>query len=606
MATKRVMLAEGCRPRPPSPWPARPAMAFLRTACFAILPLLVSPNLTFYEELCPLPANDGPASSKLAPPVGRCDFDANSLVVMEDFDMEEYAGSWHEVYASGNPRNCSTHVFATASGAVTYFEKDYDLSTATYRAIQGRVQSVATAQVLIRRPRVVGLETYSILDTDYLTYAIVHTCTVLASEPAAVRVLSRDYVLPSRVAEAVDAVLLRSFSLTRDELTATDNKGCIPDTCPPVGPTAQYLDLRQFAGWWHQLMILSKDPPQTAMPSCTKWLLTPAPNDSVFLQREVPSKDQNQSPRRLPTLEARPDDPLAGDGHFSIQQRLEGASSTVRFDVLGVDYQSWALVAVCNHTLMRSNLNRAVEMYTILLSRYPLVDSVPWSELRDTLARHDLQGLHREVTSSMSCPSPRCLDWIPAKAPFDAERFLGYWFVMEQTATKSDTGFCAKHLLSWDNNVGSHDVHLDIIQYKRSPGALNVIPYRLSQDIPFEGKFTVVEPMPFGQLSSDSFKTYWVLDTDYESFAVVYSCSGPREERVWIMSRVPGLSWTASRHVVDVLVQSHVDVAALRTVDWPVFCATWPDPSVDPDDPDRPQKPLKSQLKRHMDTREET
>lgn len=64
-------------------------------------------------------------------------------------------------------------------------------------------------------------------------------------EASTVRVLSRDYLLPSRVAGRVQHVLHR-LQLTRD-LKVADNAGCIPDVCPPVGPTAQYTDLRRVS-----------------------------------------------------------------------------------------------------------------------------------------------------------------------------------------------------------------------------------------------------------------------------------------------------------------------------------------------------------------------
>lgn len=64
-----------------------------------------------------------------------------------------------------------------------------------------------------------------------------------------------------------------------------------------------------------------------------------------------------------------------------------------------------------------------------------------------------------------------------------------------------------------------------------------------------------------------------------------FACSWrvpPAAERVFVMSRSPSLSWAAVRHVMDVLVQSHVDVSLISEVDWPPFCTIMPNPDDDP------------------------
>lgn len=63
------------------------------------------------------------------------------------------------------------------------------------------------------------------------------------------------------------------------------------------------------------------------------------------------------------------------------------------------------------------------------------------------------------------------------------------------------------------------------------------------------------------------FGDYWVLDTDYDNFAVVWGCFQPgtliRAESAWILSREPKLKDTIVRRVQETI-EKYLDEDLLR------------------------------------------
>uniref|UniRef100_A0A3B4A4Y8 Apolipoprotein D n=1 Tax=Periophthalmus magnuspinnatus TaxID=409849 RepID=A0A3B4A4Y8_9GOBI len=131
---------------------------------------------------------------------------------------------------------------------------------------------------------------------------------------------------------------------------------------------------------------------------------------------------------------------------------------------------------------------------------------------------------------SFQCPQPA------VQKDFDAARYLGTWFDILKIPQSFQKGECstATYTLQSPGVVGVFNREL------LADGTINTI----------SGTATAKDPSEPAKLSVTFFENsppapYWVLDTDYSSYSLVYSCTDLgllHVDFAWIMSREPTLS----------------------------------------------------------------
>ncbi|KAK3927888.1 Apolipoprotein D [Frankliniella fusca] len=491
---------------------------------------------------------------------------------MQDFDMERYSGSWHDIMVTKSfkppPSPCTTHLFASASNAMTYFEKDYDIRAASYTLKQGFAEPLGPISrgmfAVILPPRGPLKETrvmkYSIVETDYDEYAVVMDCREnhMIGEQK-VRVLGRRYWLGAAAHERVTRVLQVLGVNNPGTMVQIDTRPCLPDVCLRRGPAMPDFDARQFAGAWHLVRWL--DVPAGPLPECVTYLNAAAVNASIFLH----VSDAHDSFSRRAVQEALPVDRLTGEGRYVVRGHL--SQPTTHFDVIHAVYNSWALVSLCTEPDEVSP-GRTAHNSLRILSRSRDPSKFPEEEVAQTLTKLDLDltNFERILYSSNVCDPVKCPLDIPAMDRFDPTKFQGVWVVLEETATDVTTGFCTRHRIKRGR---LNRMTLDVFQYNSDGESVSNRTYDLDSQHPSEGRYMASDML---ESHRDIFEYYWVLDTDYKEFAVVYSCSdhsgGWENARTWVLGRsTVGLGHASTMRVMDVLANSYVDTRRLREVD---------------------------------------
>ncbi|XP_058130492.1 apolipoprotein D-like [Anopheles ziemanni] len=175
----------------------------------------------------------------------------------------------------------------------------------------------------------------------------------------------------------------------------------------------------------------------------------------------------------------------------------------------------------------------------------------------------------------------------PVHVNFDVPRYLGLWYEIrryEQVFQLGGECVTAEYSLNADGSVRVFNSMVVPPAQARSSDIGNAV-IAFPDESPLEAKLNVtfgtiafVAPDPDIDISAN----YWVLGTDYDSFAVVWGCFGVgdtlRAESAWILSRTPQLSPAALQQVQE-YVNLYLDEDDLRTtIQDPQFCC-----SVDPE-----------------------
>ncbi|XP_019958753.2 apolipoprotein D-like isoform X2 [Paralichthys olivaceus] len=164
-----------------------------------------------------------------------------------------------------------------------------------------------------------------------------------------------------------------------------------------------------------------------------------------------------------------------------------------------------------------------------------------------TTVATDAQSFHLGV-----CPQPS------VQENFNVTKYMGTWYEAEKLPARFERGKCvqATYSLLADGTVRVHNAEL------LPNGKINSI----------EGVARVKDPSHPAMLDVSFFKgvpdaPYWVLSTDYQSYALVYSCSDYFSlfhiDFAWILARTRALPEDVVGRLHDELTAAGVDVNRL-------------------------------------------
>lgn len=167
-----------------------------------------------------------------------------------------------------------------------------------------------------------------------------------------------------------------------------------------------------------------------------------------------------------------------------------------------------------------------------------------------------LSGAEGQAFHLGKCPAP------PVQENFDINKYLGRWYEIEKIPVSFEKGSCiqANYSLMENGNIKV------INQELRSDGTVNQIEGEASQA-------NLTEPAKLGVKFFWLMPSapYWVLATDYENYALVYSCTTIiwlfHVDHVWILGRNPYLPPETMTYLKDILTSNNIDIEQMTITD---------------------------------------
>ncbi|XP_053680176.1 apolipoprotein D-like [Anopheles nili] len=159
-----------------------------------------------------------------------------------------------------------------------------------------------------------------------------------------------------------------------------------------------------------------------------------------------------------------------------------------------------------------------------------------------------------------------CPTGIDVKQYFSVESYLGKWYEMQRYESVFEMGYdCVqvRYTLNDDESVQVSNSAYNLVNGSTINAIGRAVLSFPDEEI-IQGKLNVSF---FGAPNDQS--NYWVLDTDYQSYSVVWSCQEleeqQSEESFWVLSRTPTL--TTDRDVqlrIQSIIRRYIDRSQLR------------------------------------------
>uniref|UniRef100_A0A9L0SIX2 Apolipoprotein D n=1 Tax=Equus caballus TaxID=9796 RepID=A0A9L0SIX2_HORSE len=154
------------------------------------------------------------------------------------------------------------------------------------------------------------------------------------------------------------------------------------------------------------------------------------------------------------------------------------------------------------------------------------------------------------------CPTP------PVQENFDVTKYLGRWYEIEKIPVSFEKGSCIQANYSLKENGNVKVINKEL----RSDGTVNQIEGEATQS-------NLTEPAKLGVKFFWLMPSapYWVLATDYENYALVYSCTTIiwlfHLDHVWILGRNPYLPPETVTYLKDILTANDIDIEKMTITD---------------------------------------
>ncbi|CAG4957190.1 unnamed protein product [Colias eurytheme] len=472
---------------------------------------------------------------------GQCD---ENITVVTNFNIVAYMGEWYDVSSyptSFQSGTCNTAQYTLRGSEVDVLNtevRNETLSSATAIGTFAGATNVAKLLVDFGSGRVTD---YWVLATDYNSYALVYTCRNIDSEHRQVGSwkLSRSRQLEAAAVTAINnamanvPVLAEQYFIPRDH----SSTGCFyypePETGSPVifpgqcDTTIQAMpnfNFASFQGLWHEVY---KYPTSRSYGKCINQEFGALSGNTVnvvsrHIQNETLYETSNTA--TVSTTD--------GSGRLTITIPSANGPVTIPFWILSTDYGNYTLAYGCVN--INSEQRR---VYSWMLGRrksipsssFPIIEE-KFKEIQvldyryyDDVDQSDLACFYLPVLTPQDpviFPG-QCDQHIPAIPNFDPARYAGRWRLLETYQTDFQSGACndATYTVLQNRTVLVRNTQVVNETLQSIEGSAELA------SVSGAGKLFVTFP------SSSEPANYWILDTDYENFALVYSCRNLENNR---------------------------------------------------------------------------
>ncbi|XP_049878078.1 uncharacterized protein LOC126375226 [Pectinophora gossypiella] len=493
---------------------------------------------------------------------GECDM---NIPAVPNFNLQNYTGLWHEIESYPSlfqDGTCSNANYTLSGGQLDV--RNTQVVYQTLQVMRGSAVSNTTDgsgkfQVTFPVNGTNGTVSmsYWVLATDYTNYALVYTCeynSLRHERQVWSWKLSRTRSLSTENSTAINnvianiTVLDQRYYVTRNQTA----EGCfyypeaqegvpvvMPGQCDQTIPVVTNFNMSLFSGTWYEIEAY----PQVQSGDCVNHRYEFANNDVYVLTSFNVNQFLQNSSRMLQG------NMTDGSARFNLTIS-NGNNETVEIPlwILAVDYNDFALAYSC---INQGNDYRAV--YSWKLSRnqqeLSLLANITINNVIDSIDVLDDQYYFRVDQSELACASlpvipagqpiiidGQCDPNIPVVSNFTADRYLGQWHLVESYWSEFQNGDC----IDADYSLGQNGT-IVVLNTQVVNQTLNTITG--TAEVIANGKLNVMFP-------NATALEYWIIDTDYDSYSLVYSCvnvtATTQQVWSWKMSRTRSLSANAT------------------------------------------------------------
>ncbi|XP_068619407.1 uncharacterized protein [Battus philenor] len=488
---------------------------------------------------------------------GQCD---QNMTVVTNFNLTGYLGQWYDIESYPTE-------FQGGTCSNAYYELNGNVvDVLNTQVVQERLETIRGTATLTSDPNdsakivvtfpVAGTNLtittdYWVLSTDYTSYALVYSCRNVNKEYKQVTSwkLSRTKQLTASANATINSVINREQVLDSRYYQQTDQspEGCFyfpepqpgvpvvfPGQCDEGIQAVPNFNLTQFQGIWHEIQAYPKEQ-QTGQ--CINHQYSPGVDNTLNLQSlNVLNQTlfTTNSVARLNSTDS--------SGRLLITLTQGSNLTEIPFWIINTDYTSYALAYSCVNL---EGDSRAV--YSWKLSRTKQLSTVANTAINNAIANITVldnmyyENIDQSDNSCFYLPdlqpgSPiefpgQCDRDIPVVRNFDPVRYAGRWRLIESYASDFQSGACNEATYTLTPN-GTVDVYNTQVINQTLDTMIGSAVLATNDS---SGKLLVSFP------TSPEPAEYWILDTDYDSYALVYTCVNinPERRRVW--------SWKLSR-----------------------------------------------------------
>ncbi|XP_053614015.1 uncharacterized protein LOC128677296 [Plodia interpunctella] len=498
---------------------------------------------------------------------GRCE----SINVESHFNITEFAGSWEEVRRSGSVTqgsDCSRVEVTETEDGVSFVNRAVDSNFLVITEGNG-VEANGIITLDVNGSPVV----INVLLINYNIYALMYSCVDIgeSNREVTIYLLQReDAVLTEMMTELIIFTLNSNFGITLNDLRQIDHseEACfelpvinpglpvvLDGLCDQNIPAVPGFQPEDFIGVWHQIGSYYSE---SSVGTCSRAEYSLGNDVINVLNSEVVQQTLSTISGTASIVRA--------DGSGKLQVLLEIGPELVaeqELYIIGTDYNSFAVSYSCLN-LTETNQRR---VYSWILTRSPQITSETQTLIDETLhSFRDLNQRYYQDTprSNDDCfyfPVPDgspvvfrgpCDQSIPVMPDFDPAEYLGIWHSIQSYPSQFIFGSCvnAEYSLIDDSNIGVRNTQVVGERLLTIEGTAVVV------NASEAAKLSVTFPIEGTNLTTTT--DYWVLDTDYTTYSLVYTCvddleNNERAVTSWKLSRTKSLNTTVLSLMDDII-----------------------------------------------------
>ncbi|XP_013192152.2 uncharacterized protein LOC106136222 [Amyelois transitella] len=481
---------------------------------------------------------------------GQCD---NNISVIANFNITRFEGRWHEIesYPVGEQRHCLSHTVSPGTvntwNVVSNSVSNLSLSTSgadlsvSSTAEPGRLTiTFTTASGVVTQP-------LWILDTDYDNYALAYSCVDNDDDTRNVYSwkLSRRRELSSEFGDTINNII-DTVDVLRDDyywpVNQTDDScfflpdlqpgelAIFPGQCDLNIPVVANFDMNRYLGRWR---LISSYPTYFQEGTCNEVYYGLEEGFITVYNSEVIDQTLASFNGTAQVIE-----------NGKLQVHFPAAPEPIEFWILDTDYDTYSLVYSCLNINDEQRLVWSWKMSrghslneTVLQTMDEIIDGI---NVLNDIYYYDIA---RSEDDCFYFPEPndepvvfrgQCNESISVVQEFNVTAYSGHWYAIESYPQEFQFGTCQRALYTV-NDDGSVEVYNTQV-YQQRLDAINGTAVLASSDGSAKLNVTFLIAEGFEVTSP-----YWVLDTDYDNYALVYSCVNIDEDyyRVssWKLSR---------------------------------------------------------------------